>query len=247
MATFVLIHGAGHGAWCWRKLVPRLQRAGHRALAPDLPGHGDDRTPLEQLSLELYVETVAGMLRRRPEPVILVGHSLGGLTVTQTAEAVPEKISRLVYVSAFLLTDGEAARDGRHDNSGSLLRTHRTWNEDETAYAASEEGLRELFYGDCDDDDVAFARANLVWEPEAPAATPMRTTPERFARLPRAFVECTQDRCLTLDFQRSMQAALPCDPVFTLDSAHSPFFSMPDELAECLLSLPEAGAAARPA
>ncbi len=240
MATFILVHGACHGAWCWHKLIPRLQRGGHRAVAPDLPGHGEDRTPLETLTPDLYVETVAGLLRRRSEKAILVGHSLGGLTLSRVAEAVPDKVARLVYLSAMLLSDGESFRDGRHDQTGSLLETCRVWNEDRTAYIFEGDGLEELFYADCDPADVALARTMMVWEPASIAAEPLSVSAGRYGRIPRAYIECSGDRAFPLATQRSMQAGQPCDPVVTLESDHSPFFSCPDALAEALLALPEA-------
>ena len=94
MSTFVLVHGAFHGAWCWYKVVAALEARGHRAIAPDLPGHGLDRTPMEKCNLGLYVSTVVAAIETEKEPVVLVGHSLGGLTVTQVAERVPERVRK---------------------------------------------------------------------------------------------------------------------------------------------------------
>jgi hypothetical protein len=99
------------------------------------------------------------------------------------------------------------------------------------------EVLREAFYGDCTDEDFDFARERLTPEPIRVLATPVRITPERFGRAPRAYVETLRDRAVTLQAQRRMQAALPCDPVFTLDSDHSPFLSHPEALARILISI----------
>ncbi|HLY58890.1 MAG TPA: alpha/beta fold hydrolase, partial [Stellaceae bacterium] len=74
MSSFVLVHGAWHGKWCWEKLVPLLEAAGHEVLAPDLPGMGDDRTPAT-LSLAAWADFVARRIEDCAEPVILVGHS----------------------------------------------------------------------------------------------------------------------------------------------------------------------------
>ena len=81
MATFVLIHGAWHGGWCWRKVVPHLEAAGHTVIAPDLPSHGDDPTPAAEVTLDDYVRRVCEILDAQDEPVVLVGHSMGGLLV----------------------------------------------------------------------------------------------------------------------------------------------------------------------
>ncbi len=107
MATYVLIHGAWHGAWCWDKVVSLLKMKGHRVEAPDLPGHGKDRTPIGEVSLEAYAEKICKVLDAELEPVILVGHSMGGIAISQAAEYLPDKIETLVYLTAFLLRDGE--------------------------------------------------------------------------------------------------------------------------------------------
>src|SRR5688572_19586009 len=99
MASFLLIHGSCHGAWCWRDLLPELAARGHHARAIDLPGHGQDRTPVAQITLDSYVGAVLAAI---DTPPILVGHSLGGITLTATAERAPERITRLVYLCAWL-------------------------------------------------------------------------------------------------------------------------------------------------
>ncbi len=88
MANFLLVHGASHGAWCWDRLVPRLDALGHTARAIDLPSHGDDPTPPERVTMMDYVLTTLGAMEAE---TILVGHSLGGLTVTLAAARAPEK------------------------------------------------------------------------------------------------------------------------------------------------------------
>jgi len=78
MSTFVLIHGGCHGAWCWYKVVPALEKQGHTVIAPDLPSHGRDKTPVSAVTLQAYVDAVCSLIDVRREPVVLVGHSMGG-------------------------------------------------------------------------------------------------------------------------------------------------------------------------
>lgn len=92
MSTYLLIHGAWHGGWCWRK--------GHRVLAPDLPGHGDDGTATAAVTLASYADRICEIASTQTEPVILAGHSMGGLAITQAAENCPTSIGALVYVCA---------------------------------------------------------------------------------------------------------------------------------------------------
>ncbi len=92
MSTYVLVHGAWHGSWCWEKVVPLLEQAGHQVEALDLPGHGQDKTPIREITLAAYTNRVCETLDAQAEPVILVGHSLGGMVITQAAEERPAKI-----------------------------------------------------------------------------------------------------------------------------------------------------------
>lgn len=234
MSTFVLIHGAWHGAWCWDKVKPLLERAGHRVVAPDLPGHGQDKLPTAQVTLQAYADRVCEVLDAEPEPVVLVGHSMGGAVITQTAEQRPGKIRRLVYVAGMLLQDGQAVMDQRAPES--LVAQNVQVSEDRVFTWVRPEALKPTFYADCPDADVERARALLVHQALAPIATPVHTTPGRFGRVPRVYIECLQDKAIPNFVQKRMFAALPCERVFSLDTSHSPFFSAPDALVAQLLS-----------
>ena len=107
MATFILVHGGGHGGWCCDAVVNLLTTAGHRALAPDLPGMGTDRIPPQDVTLEMTGSFIASLARRQPEKVVLVGHSLGGITISDAAERAPEAIAGLVYVTAYCCRAGQ--------------------------------------------------------------------------------------------------------------------------------------------
>ena len=104
--TYVLVHGAFAGAWTWDRVVPLLEADGSTVLTLDLPSHGDDATPIAEATLDGYTAKVVELIDSADEPVVLVGHSMGGLVVSQAAEARPDKIERLVYLAAFLTEDG---------------------------------------------------------------------------------------------------------------------------------------------
>ena len=122
MTTFVLVHGASHGSWCWDKVVPLLVAQGHEAIAVDLPGntYGELDIPAGQVTLKSYTDHVCEVLDELDEPAILVGHSLGGLTITQSAEYRPDKIKTLVYLTALLLGNGEAMRPVESRDPGAV-------------------------------------------------------------------------------------------------------------------------------
>ena len=121
MSTFVLVHGAWHGGWCWHKIAARLEAMGHRVMAPDMPGHGTDRTPIEQVEFATITGRIAAVVAAAGEPVVLVGHSYGGAVITQLGEMMPEKIRKLVYVTALLLANGRSASDAVAGDTESAL------------------------------------------------------------------------------------------------------------------------------
>lgn len=234
MATFILIHGASHGGWCWEKVVPLLEARGHRALAPDLPGSGADHdTPAASVTLAKYVDFVSKLLDRESEPVILVGHSLGGLTITHAAEARRRKVRALVYLAAQLPVPGECVRDITSREPESLIRRSFEHNPDGVTYSFKRANVPSLFYNDCDAQDVYRALERLRPQATVIVTTPASYTQERWGGVPRWYVVCLRNNAVTLSMQRGMLAATPC-ATLTLDTGHSPFFSDPEALVEHL-------------
>lgn len=236
MASFVLIHGSWHGAWCWFKVEARLRERGHEVIVPDLPSHGRDRTPPGEVRLEDYVERVVTALEEAAEPVTLVAHSRGGIPVTAAAEARPDLISGLVYLAAFLPGDGESVLDLFPTDRDSLLPPSLDVDFEAGWDMLREEAFEPALYHDCSAEDVALATALLTPEPLTPSTVPIHTT-ERFDSLPRAYIELTEDRAVTPAFQRHMHSRTPCDPVLQIAASHSAYFSKPDELADRLEEL----------
>ncbi len=237
MSTYVLIHGAGHGAWCWDKVVSLLKKEGHTVVAPDLPGSGEDKTPIPEVTLQAYADRVCEVVNAQSEAVILVGHSMGGVAITQAAENCPDNIQNLVYLSAYLLQDGETMFQYVQEDTESLLVTNVVMAEDESYGTVKDEGIKPALYADCSDEDVQRAKSLLGPQATAPMATPVSTTAENFGRIPRVFIECLQDKAISPSIQKKMYTNLPCEKVISMDTSHSPFFSAPKELVDHLLSL----------
>ena len=243
MAMFILVHGGAHGGWCWDKLVPELRKLGHRAVAPDLPGMGGDRTPLRQISLGGWGEFIAGIARQSEEPVVLVGHSRGGPVIGEAAERAPEALLGLIYLSAVLIPAGITTMAAFEGESTELMN-RATSTADGLAFVLDREVARKGFYHRAARADAEWALDRLCPEPIGPNREPMTVTAERWGRVPRAFIECADDRAIPLALQRRLHGTLPCDPVITIDSDHSPFLCMPAPLASHLSSI-AAGFAAR--
>jgi pimeloyl-ACP methyl ester carboxylesterase len=238
MSTFVLVHGAWHGAWCWERVVLLLEAQGHSVIAPDLPGMGEDRAPLGEVTLELWARFVAAIVRQQPEPVILVGHSRGGIVVSQAAEYVPDRIRTLAYLAAFLVPNGRTLLDTmrrippRLESQDTLV-----FAPDGATSTIAPDAVRRVFYNTTPDEWVARAEALSGPEPMMSFTTPLQVTDERYGSVDRVYIECTRDRAIAPQLQRMMVAEMPCREVITMDTDHSPFYSAPDTLTAHLMTV----------
>jgi pimeloyl-ACP methyl ester carboxylesterase len=224
------------GGWCWEKVAPMLEAEGHRVVALDLPGHGEDNTAVSGMTLDANVARVLDAVGAADAPVILVGHSMGGVAITQAAEGVPDRIATLVYVSGVLPQDGESAAGlALHFDPHTAASVQV--NESAGTWTLPDEALRDAAFGECDEEDAAFALRRAVPESRVAFGAPVSITPERAGRVPRVYIECLRDRTITIDGQRAMQQAGGCEQVLTIDTDHSPFLSRPRELADDLLTL----------
>ena len=233
MATYVLVSGAWHASWCWERVIPLLEALGHRVIAPDLVGMGPDRAAVSSASLATWADQIAAIIRKQEEPVILVGHSRGGIVISETAERVPERIATLVYVAAFLTEAGEtllatSAKVAREQAPDLVV------SQDGGTAMVHPDAIGPIFYNATQKAWVERAKSQVTPEPMAAFVTALSLTENNFGSVRRAYIECVQDKAIPLALQRLMQETFPCEPVFTLDTDHSPFYSTPDQLADCL-------------
>jgi pimeloyl-ACP methyl ester carboxylesterase len=232
MAAFVLIHGGCCGGADWQAVASLLEERGHRVAAPDLPGMGADRTPLREVSLESWAHFTANLVRRQSEPAILVGHSRGGIVISQAAEYAPTYVATLVYVAAMLVPNGSS----QGEVSAHLPRDIDFFavSDDGAALLPFAEKAREIVFNRTPPDVAARAIARFCPEPAACFHWRLQLTEENFGSIPRAYIETAHDNAIPLELQRLMQRTLPCSTVITMQTDHSPAHSAPSELASHL-------------
>lgn len=223
----MLIHGSWHGAWCWDRFVPRLRERGHRVAAIDLPAHGEDGTPSHRATLGAYSRCVQAAAAGLEEKPVLVGHSMGGLAVTQAAFDAPDLFAALVYLCAFVPLPGESLLQlARHDDDSLVPASIRFRP---AGVRIRPERARAAFYEECSEADAAWATARLRPDPWLPL---MQKPVERHpVTLPRGYIECVKDRAISLSRQRAMHGRLAFERIATLGTDHSPFLSAPEGLA----------------
>jgi pimeloyl-ACP methyl ester carboxylesterase len=226
MAEILLLHGAGHGAWCWHRLIPALSTRGLAARAIDLPGRGGSPATLHSQA-EAILAALTG-------PTILLAHSAAGFPATLAACLDDSKICALIYLCAWVPQPGRSLAEMRRAWPGNPLGPALRIDAGGLSYSFDPAQIDALFTHDCPPEDRALTRARLCAEPRAPHETPF---PSGITSRPLFYLGCSDDRAIPPLQQAEMAAALPPENRFTLTSSHSPFFACPDDLARLIAAI----------
>ncbi|MGI4870881.1 MAG: alpha/beta fold hydrolase [Janthinobacterium lividum] len=234
--TFVLVHGAWAGKYAWDKVKPLLEKDGNKVIVFDLPAHGDDQTPISQVTIDSYIKLVSDKINKEPGKVILVGHSLAGMTITQVAENIPDKLDKLVYLSAFLPQNGQFVL-GMPD-SQSLFGPNLILSADKASATLPPAIAEKIFAPGTSPDIHKMVLAKQRPEPLQPFTAKAATTAANFGRVPKYYIETLQDVGVGPKLQEQMiQANGQVVKVFKLDCGHDSYFAKPVELAAVLNGL----------
>jgi pimeloyl-ACP methyl ester carboxylesterase len=235
---FVLVHGAFSDSSVWANITAPLTAAGARVTAIDLPSHtAADNADAGTTTLADYVATAKAAVAAASGPVILVGHSLGGMTITQVAEAFPEKIAALVYVCAFLPENGRSAISYAQTDLESKFGKNFQADAQRGVGTLTRDGLIETVFNRTAESERQAATTTILDEALQPFATPVETTHERFGSVARYYIATTNDCAITPALQQAMLAALPCAKVYSVDADHMPMMSATQSVVEALLEI----------
>lgn len=237
---FVLLHGAWHGNWCWKYVTPLLTQQGHEVIAPNLPGHENSinfkNNYFKNINLNTYVNFVINIIKSQKKPVILVGHSMAGVVISEVAEQIPDVIEKLVYISAFIPSNKSSLLLEARKSRFSALATETLINENTgEIIIKNKENMRELFYHCCHKTDANEA-INLLQsqEPFIPFVNRVKFS-KKFETVKKLYIECMYDKIIKIEDQRRMQTHITGD-VMSLYADHAPFFSMPEKLVAKLIT-----------
>lgn len=239
---FLLVHGAWLSGWCWDKLRPLLEAEGHTVIAPDMPGHGKDQLPIEAQNLKTYARAVEALIKPLNGPVILVGHSFGGMITSQAACYIPNKIKKLAYVTAFLPQNGQSC-DGLMKSVAPTFREKLLASGHDFILSADgktswvpPDSCADFVYHDIPREAALAIAGRLGPESNAAQKQPIALS-DPFSGIPKAYVRCTLDQVIDVKLQDKMIAESDCGEVYTLETGHCPFESAPSSLADILLRL----------
>ena len=237
MKTFILIHGSWHSAWNWHKVIPILEKQGHKAIAIDLPGMGRDKTPIAEVRMQDTVNKICDLIDEQQGKVILVGHSKNGIMISQAAEYRPNKIEKLVYLAAYLIPNGKTQKEYSMQDTNGVLKPFVDFHPELNASTLRPEIYKEGLYHDCEEDITSLAKLLLSHEPVESGMVPLQLTEANFGSVPKVYIACTEDKAVTPYIQHKMYTETPCDKVYEMATSHSPFFSKPQELCNILYEL----------
>ena len=236
--TYILVHAAWLGGWQWKNVSKILKEKGHKVLTPDLPSHGNDKTSPSDITMDDYVKTLTEILDKQDAPVVLVGHSFNGITVSRVAELRPNKVKKLVYVTAFLLPKGGSFFKAVQGVQNSKAVENFYLSEDKTYALIKENEIQNAFAHDIPKEAFDKAKPYIVTEPVAPLMYELQTTDKNFGSIPKYYIECTEDRAIPIEVQRAMYKG-NVKKSYSLNSSHTPNFSQPEKLANILLEIHE--------
>ena len=233
---YVVVHGAWQGAADWDEVATQLRSKGATVTVVELPAHGVDQTPITDASFAAYTEKVEGVIDGMSGPVILVGHSFGGMVISAVAEARVAKIQKLIYVAAYVPKDGDSLLTLAQTDADSHLAPP-TLVVDQSAGTAdvAADKRQDVFCAECTPSELAGLNARYRTEPLAPLATPVHLTAENWGRVPKYYVYTKNDHAVSYSLQRSMTANSPFVATAALDTGHLPFVSNPALMVSTLL------------
>jgi pimeloyl-ACP methyl ester carboxylesterase len=232
VSTFVLVHGAWGGAWIWRRVIGPLRAAGHEVHAVTLTGDGERahlRRP--EISLQTHIDDVLGLIDAEElTDIVLVGHSYGGMVITGAADALGARVRQLVYVDAMVPLPGEGWGQGHPPE---IVKSRM-------ALAAQHDNALpppdpKDFQIDGADRDWLLRRQ--VQHPFGMYRVPLHFDGERWAKLPRLFIDCNAPAYPTIDAMRVRVRQQPGWRIVEMATGHFPMVTMPAELTSHLLSV----------
>ena len=226
MSVFALVHGSMHGSWCWRDLIPELERRGHSAVGPDLPCEDAEAGPEEYAAC---VEAAMGEAR----DVVLVGHSLGGRTLPLLATRRP--VRAMVFLCCVPTGIGAVSPEAFVEMVTPEFREASVVTRGDGARRMQADSARTVFYHDCPPEVSAWAAGSLRWQGERHLveALPLEEWPATSLQV----ILARHDRAVQFDWaQREARRWLGGREPLLLDGDHSPFLSRPAELADLLVS-----------
>ncbi len=236
MSHYILIHGAWEESRMWDDVSPILQQKGHTVTAIDLPGHGANKQSDSLVTTSSYIQAVVDVIKQLDHQVILVGHSMNGALISHVAEQIPEKIERLIYVTAFLLKDGGSVLEAMQSDADGEVLPEIVFSDDQAYATLPEAALRRIGFHDIEESAIKqFLPLMAEWQATEPFMAKVVLSDKNFGSVPKTYIRTGMDKMVSPALQDTMIANWEVESVLDLESGHFPAFSVPEKLAGLML------------
>jgi len=236
MSHYILLHGAWEESRMWDDVSPILQKDGHTVTAIDLPGHGANKHQNSLVTTSSYIQAVVDVIKQLDHQVILVGHSMNGALISHVAEQIPEKIERLIYVTAFLLKDGGSVLEAMQSDPAGGALPEVVFSEDQAYATLPVPALRRMGFHDIEESAIhRFLPLMAEWQATEPFMAKVVLSKENFGSVPKTYIRTGMDKMVSPALQNTMIGNWEVESVLDLESGHFPAFSVPEKLAGLML------------
>jgi len=236
MSHYILLHGAWEESRMWDDVSPILQQNGHTITAIDLPGHGTNKQLGPAVTTSAYKQAVVDVITPLDHQVILVGHSMNGALISHVAEQIPEKIERLIYVTAFLLKNGGSVLEAMQSDPEGGALPEVVFSDDQAYATLPEPALRRIGFHDIEESAIQrFLPLMAEWQATEPFMAKVVLSEKNFGSVRKTYIRTSIDKMISPALQDTMIANWEVDSVLDLESGHFPTFSQPKKLVELML------------
>src|SRR6478735_1446156 len=205
--TFVLIHGAWQAPFVWDSVKAQLEAAGNKVVVVELPAHGNDTTSSANVTMDIYRDKVVDAINKIDGKIILVGHSMGGVVITETAEKIPNKIDKLIYIGAFLPANGQSLLDLANTDAQSLLGPALIPADGGLTLDINTDSITTIFCQDRTAAQKQLVLDNFKVEPAIPFGNAVTVTAANFSSVNKYYIHTMLDNAVGIDLQNRMAAA----------------------------------------
>ncbi|WP_051621219.1 alpha/beta hydrolase [Leeuwenhoekiella sp. MAR_2009_132] len=230
--TFVLIHGAWHGGWCWKDVKENLIKENFATYTPSLSGMGENRHNLnDSISLKTHILDIISLIVMEDlENVVLVGHSYAGSVITGVADSIPERLNKLIFLDAMLVHDGESPITS--EPRSEQLKKKKIFDKKEHF-----DPISSTYFGVSDIEKVEWVNARLTPQPYMTFGQPLQLQHAFGNGLPMVYIACKNPQLSVLKDRSDKLKNEPGWKYLTLNTGHDAMITMPNELSVMLMEL----------
>jgi len=235
--NFVLVHGAWHGAFCWAAVINELGKHGDHSHAVDLPGNNANPFERAKVTLQTYVDSVVKFIEDRDlRNVVLAGHSMGGLVMPGVVTRIPDRIKRVVFVTAMVPEDGKAIFDANNESTAPLIQLANSRYDKSLAIEPMTEAFRSFFMQDGKKEMQDWVLSTLCPQPIQPFLDPVDMKSFHATNVPQSYLVCEDDLCPDGHplWHPTYSGRLRNPSIRKIKSDHEVMFTHPKECADAL-------------